>query len=110
MKCHRPFLPILAFLLTSCGSEPVRRVAQPRISPLIVQVAAVTVHDWPATYEATGTVRARATVTISSKVMGYVQQVGVHAGDHVRQGQALITLDARDLTSVCAAPRPAAPK
>jgi len=97
MKRHRPFLPMLAFLLTSCGSEPVRRVAQPRISPLTVQVAAVTVHDWPATYEATGTVRARATVTISSKVMGYVQQVGVQAGDHVRQGQALITLDARDL-------------
>ena len=29
--------------------------------------------------------------------MGYVQQVSVQVGDHVREGQALITLDARDL-------------
>jgi RND family efflux transporter MFP subunit len=29
--------------------------------------------------------------------MGYVQQVSVQVGDRVRQGQALITLDARDL-------------
>jgi RND family efflux transporter MFP subunit len=42
-------------------------------------------------------VRARTTATISSKVMAYVQQVSAQAGDHVRQGQALITLDARDL-------------
>jgi RND family efflux transporter MFP subunit len=62
-----------------------------------VHVAAVDSQDWPTSYEATGTVRARTTATISSKVMGYVQQVSAQAGDHVRQGQALITLDARDL-------------
>ena len=61
------------------------------------QVAAVASQDWPAAYEATGTVRARTTATISSKVMGYVQQVSVQVGDHVREGQPLITLDARDL-------------
>jgi RND family efflux transporter MFP subunit len=58
---------------------------------------AVTTQDWPTSYEATGTVRARTTATISSKVMGYVQQVSAQVGDHVRQGQVLITLDARDL-------------
>ncbi len=62
-----------------------------------MHVAAVAAEDWPATYEATGTVRARTTATISSKVMGYVQQVSAQVGDHVREGQALITLDARDL-------------
>ena len=41
--------------------------------------------------------RARTTATISSKVMGYVQQVGAQVGDHVAAGQLLITLDARDL-------------
>jgi RND family efflux transporter MFP subunit len=30
-------------------------------------------------------------------VIGYVQQVTVQVGDHVREGQTLITLDARDL-------------
>jgi RND family efflux transporter MFP subunit len=53
--------------------------------------------DWPVSYEATGTVRARVTATISSKVTGYVQQVSVQVGDHVGEGQLLINLDARDL-------------
>ena len=97
MKPYFLFLPIPVLLLTSCGSEPARRAAQPQAPPVAVQVAAVTTQDWPTSYEATGTVRARTTATISSKVMGYVQQVSVQVGDRVRQGQALITLDARDL-------------
>ncbi len=96
MKPHF-LLPIPVLLLTSCGNEPPRRAAQPQTAPVTVHVAAVAAEDWPTTYEATGTIRARTTATISSKVMGYVQQVSAQVGDHVREGQALITLDARDL-------------
>jgi RND family efflux transporter MFP subunit len=97
MKSYLLFLPIPVLLLTSCGSEATHRAAQPQAPPVAVQVAAVNAQDWPTSYEATGTVRARTTATISSKVMGYVQQVSVQVGDRVRHGQALITLDARDL-------------
>src|SRR5664279_775201 len=97
MKPYFLFLPIPVLLLTSCGNEPARRAAQPQAPPVAVQLASVTTQDWPASYQATGTVRARTTATISSKVMGYVQQVTAQVGDHVRQGQALITLDSRDL-------------
>ncbi|MEO8594305.1 MAG: efflux RND transporter periplasmic adaptor subunit [Candidatus Solibacter sp.] len=97
MKPYFLLLPIPVLLLTSCGKEPERRAVQPQAAPVAVQVAAVTAQDWPTTYEATGTVRARTTATISSKVMGYVQQVTAQVGDHVREGQVLITLDARDL-------------
>jgi RND family efflux transporter MFP subunit len=97
MKPYFPLLPIPILLLTSCGNEPARRAAQPQTAPVAVHVAAVTAEDWPAAYEATGTVRARTTATISSKVMGYVQQVSARVGDHIREGQTLITLDARDL-------------
>jgi len=97
MKPYFLFLPIPVLLLTSCGSEPARRAAQPQAPPVAVQVVSVNTQDWPTSYEATGTVRARTTATISSKVMGYVQKVSVQVGDRVRQGQELITLDARDL-------------
>jgi RND family efflux transporter MFP subunit len=97
MKPYFPLLPVPLLLLASCGGEPARRAAQPQAPPIQVQVAAVSTVDWNASYEATGTVRARTTATISSKVMGYVQQVSVQVGDHVDQGQLLITLDARDL-------------
>ena len=97
MKLYFLFLPIPVLLLASCGSEPTRRAAQTQTPPVKVQTAAVSTEEWPASYEATGTVRARTTTTISSKVMGYVQQVNVQVGDHVREGQPLITLEVRDL-------------
>jgi RND family efflux transporter MFP subunit len=97
MKPYFPLLPVPLMLLASCGSEPMRRPAQSQTAPVAVHVAAVTAVDWHASYEATGTVRARTTATISSKVMGYVQQASAQVGDHVSQGQLLITLDARDL-------------
>jgi RND family efflux transporter MFP subunit len=62
-----------------------------------VQTVTVAAQEWPAVYEATGTVRARTAATVSSKVTGYVQQVSFQVGERVREGQELITLDARDL-------------
>jgi RND family efflux transporter MFP subunit len=97
MKPYFLFLPVSVLLLSSCGNEPPRRAAQAQTSPISVQTSEVATQDWPASYEATGTVRARTSANISSKVMAYVQQVDVQVGNHVRQGQELITLDARDL-------------
>jgi RND family efflux transporter MFP subunit len=57
----------------------------------------VATQDSPETYQATGTVRARTPGVLSSKLMAYVQQVSPQVGDHVREGQVIITLDARDL-------------
>jgi RND family efflux transporter MFP subunit len=83
-------------LLTGCGSPaPTETGAQP--APVAVHVIAATPAAWPTVYEATGTVRARTSAVISSKVMGYVREVHVAAGDRVREGQPLIALDARDL-------------
>jgi len=53
--------------------------------------------QWPAGYEAVGTVKARTAAVISSKVMASVLEVRVQAGDRVREGDPLATLDARDL-------------
>jgi RND family efflux transporter MFP subunit len=92
------YIPLLALpLLTSCGSEEPTRVAAANTKPVAVQTAAVAASQWPELYEATGTVRARTAATISSKVMGYVQQVNFQVGDRVRAGQQLVTLDSRDL-------------
>jgi RND family efflux transporter MFP subunit len=48
-------------------------------------------------FEAGGIVRARATAVISSRVMAPIAQVHVRAGDRVRRGSTLVTLDARDI-------------
>jgi len=69
-------------LLTGCGSPaPTETGAQP--APVAVHVIAATPAAWPTVYEATGTVRARTSAVISSKVMGYVREVRVAAGDRL---------------------------
>lgn len=95
-KASIVFTLVLAGLLASCGGEqqpaPAQEAAPVRVHTLVAETT-----DWPGVYEAIGTVRARTAATISSKVMGYVQEVRVQAGDVVRSGQPLVTLDSRDL-------------
>jgi RND family efflux transporter MFP subunit len=55
--------------------------------------------QWPATYEAVGTIRARTTAILSAKLLANIREVRAQAGDHVRANDPLITLDARDLES-----------
>ena len=83
-------------LLTACGS-PVSTETGAKAAPVAVHAIAAAPAAWPNLYEATGTVRARTSAVISSKVMGYVREVRVAAGDRVREGQLLVALDARDL-------------
>jgi len=86
-----------AGMLASCGGgEPAQSEAEPG-APVRVQVSDAELVEWPALREATGTVRARTAATIQSKVMGYVSDVAVDAGERVQQGQSLISIDARDL-------------
>ncbi len=85
-----------AWLLTSCGGERhANKGREP--APVSVKTATVQTVEWPAIYEATGTVRARTAATLSAKVMGHVREVTVDAGNHVKKGQLLVRLDSRDL-------------
>ena len=83
--------------LTGCGSSNVATEPAPAGAPVGVRSLTLAPSEWPNTWEATGTVRARTATVVSSKVMGYVREVRVHLGDRVRQGQTLVILDARDL-------------
>lgn len=56
----------------------------------------------PEWLEATGTVRPELEAGVAAKVMGRIQAVLVREGDHVRRGQPLVTLDARDLDAAVA--------
>ena len=64
-----------------------------------MQVATVRVDmtDLPSAFEAGGIVRARATALIASRVMAPITTVRVRAGDRVKRGAVLVTLEARDV-------------
>ena len=86
-----------AIWLTSCAEAPKEKVATSSQPAIAVSTSLANTETWPSTYEATGTVRARVSATISAKLMGYVREVRVEVGDRVRRGQALVSLDTRDL-------------
>jgi membrane fusion protein, multidrug efflux system len=50
-------------------------------------------------YEAVGTVASKATSPLASKIMGQVTAVRVREGDHVRAGQVLVEIEARDVAA-----------
>src|SRR5689334_16133066 len=87
----------LALVITGCGEAARESKTATPATPIAVTAATASEQAWPALYEATGTVRARTSAVIAAKLLGYVREVKVQAGDHVREGQLLITMDARDL-------------
>src|ERR1039457_189026 len=90
-------IPIPALLWLAGWSEAPKEKPTDSSAPLAGSPVAVSTATWPSTYEATGTVRARTSAVISAKLMGYVREVKAQAGDRVREGQLLVTLDSRDL-------------
>src|SRR5437763_11991619 len=89
---------LLPFLisLTGCG-EILSKTEATALPSTSVNTVTAAIEQWPSTYDATGTVRARSSTVISAKWMGYVRDVKVQVGDRVSQGQLLVVLDARDL-------------
>src|SRR5690242_8447664 len=84
-----------ALFITGCRQEP--RVVQATAGPAAaVNLVASEMTNWPTGSDAVGTVRSRVSATLSSKVMGYVREMRVHAGDPVVAGQVVAVLDARD--------------
>ena len=86
----------LALAIAACRSPETREV-RPAGPP--VAVASAIAHEEPLAelYLASGTVRGRTTITLTSKTAGYVRAVAVHAGDHVTAGQVLVDLEANDV-------------
>jgi RND family efflux transporter MFP subunit len=94
MKVTTLLLLGAAVTVTACDkAEPSRRAAS---RPIDVQIAAARVIDLPRVFEAGGSVRARTTATLVSRIVAPVQQVLAQPGDRVKAGQTLIRLDARE--------------
>jgi multidrug efflux pump subunit AcrA (membrane-fusion protein) len=93
----RLFAVPFALWLAGCGEVPRESKSAAPAAPIAVKTVVAATGQWPTLYETTGTVRARTTATISTKLMSYVREVKVQVGDHVREGQSLVSLDTRDL-------------
>jgi RND family efflux transporter MFP subunit len=92
---------IIAFIvlvsgLSGCGAGE-HVAADKAREPIGVTVAPVTAVDTAERLEAGGVVAAQETASVSSRLVATIVGVRVKAGDRVRAGDVLLTLDARDV-------------
>jgi RND family efflux transporter MFP subunit len=90
-------LSVVAGGLSACGRGEDRPQAKAG-EPILVTVAPVATIDTAERLEAGGVVAARESASISSRIVATIAGIRVKAGDQVRAGDVLITLDAQDVT------------
>ena len=83
--------------LSSCGGGAHVPTAKAR-EPIAVTVVPVVASDTTERLEAGGVVAAPESASLSSRLVATIVSVRVKAGDRVRAGDMLVTLDARDVT------------
>jgi multidrug efflux pump subunit AcrA (membrane-fusion protein) len=104
MKLNALFLTLLSGIIfqIACG-ENEANLPGTAAKPLAVNVMTIRYESVPAVLEAPGTVQPRNRIALSSQINGFIREMRVRAGDSVKAGQVLATLDARDAESQKAA-------
>jgi RND family efflux transporter MFP subunit len=99
MPCssHRRVLLLALFHLAACSATARGASDAEPAPPLIVSAAHASEVRWAVSEEITGTVRAARTATVASTIIGTVSDVRVALGDHVRPGDVLVRLSAREI-------------
>lgn len=87
---------LLFALLLSAGCGHPQNVDPPQ-APVAVQVQEIRTAAEGASITASGSLQSAREATVSSKVMGQITEIRRHAGDPVRQGETLLTIDSRDV-------------
>ena len=99
MKIHG-YLGLAALIVTPVlGCKSSATVHSAAIESVSARVVESTEVQLPVAIQATGTLHAHQSTTLSAQVMGRVKQVLVREGDSVRAGQTLVVLDGAALRS-----------
>jgi RND family efflux transporter MFP subunit len=89
-------LGLIAGLVSACRVSPHAAAARPQ-EPIAVTIATASTTETADRLEAGGIVTARETAVISSRIAATIARIAAAAGDRVRAGDVLLTLDARDV-------------
>ena len=65
------FLISVTIWMAGCGEAPKQKPAASSVRPVAVTTVTVATEKWPSLYQATGTVRARTSATISADLLRY---------------------------------------
>lgn len=87
---------LLPVLLAACGGNETTQTVQNE-APVLVQVANSGSASSTGMIEASGQIEAIRSANISTRVMGYITAISVKAGDKVKAGQVLFTVNNSDV-------------
>ncbi len=79
------------------NGQPAIASAAATVAPVQVKTAIVRLQSINASRILTGTVEPIETVTLTSRVMGLIQQLPVQEGDRVKAGETLVVIDVADI-------------
>ena len=95
-RAWRPFVFAAALpLLASCGGKT--KEAEAPAQPTPVEAARVAAPNAAATVSGTGTLERRREMALSFRIAGVLTRMSVEAGDSVRAGQVIATIDPANL-------------
>jgi len=92
---------LVAVSAAACGGDA-DRTSEAAATPVQVALGTAALTSMADSFEAGGTVVARQTAVISSRVLAPVLRVAVQPGAMVRRGQVLVELDAENMTASAA--------
>lgn len=91
---------VLTLALLGCASERQPETAPSQAkAPVQVRTAEVVERDYAQPIEVVGTLRAKRTVSVSSRLLSVIHAIHAEEGDRVAPGRLLIELDDRELVS-----------
>jgi RND family efflux transporter MFP subunit len=99
MRTATLLLVSLAALPASCGRDAPDRATARRDAAVTVDTAPAALRDGTETFEAGGVVHGRTSATVATRMTAPIRTVLVRPGDRVRDGQALVLLDDRDVVA-----------
>jgi len=91
-------LPILAIaLLAACGGKHEPPAEPKAAAPVRVQGASPEIRRLPSERVLSGTVTARTTTAVSTRLPGHIREIRVREGDSVQAGQVIAIVDSREV-------------
>ncbi len=86
---------VVALTAMSCGGGESREVAT--LTPIAVKVGKTAESDQSGFVSASGKIEAKKSANLSTRMMGFVQNLNVNVGEYVKEGQLLISINNTDL-------------
>ena len=85
-----------AMMITSCSKKE-ESLPPKDLDPIAVETIKTTISTQTKSFNVSGNIQAEEEINISTRMMGYIQNINAEVGDYVRKGSVLVNINNADL-------------